>query len=145
MDLLPSAAPHWRATAAAGDGWRFPPADPARWGITAADDLRRLRAHLVGHPLATMEQPVQLAHPAGADGPSPGILLLVPRNAEGRSVDANWDVLGMRATRSDDTVLLNTFVPDRYIARVVPPGGAGVDSFVLAVFAWALMGFGNVY
>ena len=26
-----------------------------------------------------------------------------------------------------------------------PPGGAGVDSFVLAVFAWALMGFGNIY
>ncbi len=51
----------------------------------------------------------------------------------------------MRATRSDDTVLENVFIPDRYIVRVVPPGGAGIDSFVLAVFAWALMGFGNVY
>jgi pimeloyl-ACP methyl ester carboxylesterase len=69
VDLLPGAAQHWRATAAASDGWRFPPADPARWGITAADDLRRLRAHLVGHPLAAMEQPVQLAQPAGAGLP----------------------------------------------------------------------------
>ena len=69
----------------------------------------------------------------------------MPRNAPGYTIKKTWDVLGMRATRSDDTVLLNTFVPDRYIARVVPPGGAGVDSFVLAVFAWALMGFGNVY
>jgi len=51
----------------------------------------------------------------------------------------------MRATRSDDTVLENAFVPDRYVARVVPAGGAGVDAFVLSVFAWALMGFGNVY
>ena len=51
----------------------------------------------------------------------------------------------MRATRSDDTTLENVFVPDRYIARVVPAGGAGIDSFLLAVFAWALMGFGNVY
>ena len=69
----------------------------------------------------------------------------MPRNAPGYTIKKTWDVLGMRATRSDDTVLLNTFVPDRYIARRVPPGGAGVDSFVLAVFAWALMGFGNVY
>ena len=69
----------------------------------------------------------------------------MPRDTTGYTIKKTWDVLGMRATRSDDTVLENVFVPDRYIARVVPPGGAGVDSFVLAVFAWALMGFGNVY
>jgi alkylation response protein AidB-like acyl-CoA dehydrogenase len=51
----------------------------------------------------------------------------------------------MRATRSDDTVLENAFVPDRYIARVVPAGAAGIDQFILGIFAWALMGFGNVY
>jgi len=67
------------------------------------------------------------------------------RDTPGYTIKKTWDVLGMRATCSDDTVLENAFVPDRYIARVVPPGGAGVDSFVLAVFAWALMGFGNVY
>ena len=69
----------------------------------------------------------------------------MPRDAEGYTIKETWDVLGMRATRSDDTVLENVFVPDRYIARVVPAGGAGIDRFVLAVFAWALMGFGNVY
>ncbi len=69
----------------------------------------------------------------------------MPRDTTGYTIKKTWDVLGMRATRSDETVLENVFVPDRYIARVVPPGGAGVDSFVLAVFAWALMGFGNVY
>src|SRR6202040_1389446 len=52
---------------------------------------------------------------------------------------------GMRATRSDDTELENVFVPDRYIARVVPAGGAGVDAFIGSIFAWALMGFGNIY
>ena len=51
----------------------------------------------------------------------------------------------MRATSSDDTVLENAFVPDLYIARIVPAGGAGVDAFILSVFAWALMGFGNIY
>ena len=69
----------------------------------------------------------------------------MPRETAGYSIHKTWDVLGMRATRSDDTVLENAFVPDRYIARVVPAGAAGIDQFILGVFAWALMGFGNVY
>jgi alkylation response protein AidB-like acyl-CoA dehydrogenase len=51
----------------------------------------------------------------------------------------------MRATRSEDTILDGAFVPDRYIARVVPAGAAGIDPFVLGIFAWALLGFGNIY
>jgi alkylation response protein AidB-like acyl-CoA dehydrogenase len=69
----------------------------------------------------------------------------MPRNTPGYTIKETWDVLGMRATRSDDTVLENAFIPDRYIARVVPAGGAGIDPFILGVFAWALMGFGNIY
>jgi alkylation response protein AidB-like acyl-CoA dehydrogenase len=69
----------------------------------------------------------------------------MPRDSDGYKIEDTWDVLGMRATRSDDTVLENAFVPDRYIARIVPAGATGIDHFVLAVFAWALMGFGNIY
>jgi alkylation response protein AidB-like acyl-CoA dehydrogenase len=69
----------------------------------------------------------------------------MPRDAAGYTIKETWDVLGMRATRSDDTVLSNVFIPDRYIVRVVPPGGAGVDPFILSMFAWALLGFGNIY
>ena len=69
----------------------------------------------------------------------------MPRGSKGYTVKETWDVLGMRATRSDDTILEGAFVPDQYVARVVPPGAAGVDMFVLSVFAWALLGFGNVY
>jgi len=69
----------------------------------------------------------------------------MPRDNSGYIIKETWDVLGMRATRSDDTVLENAFIPDRYLARVVPAGGAGVDAFVLSIFAWALMGFANVY
>jgi alkylation response protein AidB-like acyl-CoA dehydrogenase len=69
----------------------------------------------------------------------------MPRDTPGYTIKETWDVLGMRATRSDDTVLENVFIPDRYIARVVPPGEAGIDLFVGAVMAWALMGFGNIY
>jgi len=69
----------------------------------------------------------------------------VSRNTEGYRTEATWDVLGMRATQSDDTYLDATFVPDRFIGRVVPAGAAGIDRFVLAIFAWALVGFGNIY
>ena len=69
----------------------------------------------------------------------------LPRDAGNFSIKETWDVLGMRATRSDDTVLDGAFVPDKYIARVVPMGFAGADLFVLSIFAWALVGFGNVY
>lgn len=69
----------------------------------------------------------------------------MPREAEGCRIEDTWDVLGMRATRSEDTILDGVFVPDRLIARVVPAGAAGIDAFVLGLFAWALIGFGNVY
>jgi alkylation response protein AidB-like acyl-CoA dehydrogenase len=69
----------------------------------------------------------------------------MPRNTEGYRIEDTWDVPGMRATASHDTVLDGTFVPDRYIARVVPAGAAGIDHVVLAILAWALVGFGNVY
>ena len=69
----------------------------------------------------------------------------LPRDGKGFTIKDTWDVLGMRATRSDDTVLEGAFVPDKYIARVVPAGAAGVDPFVLGIFAWALINFGNVY
>ncbi len=69
----------------------------------------------------------------------------LPRDSSGYIIKETWDVLGMRATRSDDTVLENAFIPDKYVARIVPAGGAGLDAFVMAMFAWALMGFANVY
>lgn len=69
----------------------------------------------------------------------------MPRASANYTIKETWDVLGMRATRSDDTALENVFIPDRYIARVVPAGGAGIDHFILGIFAWALLGFANIY
>ena len=69
----------------------------------------------------------------------------LPRNSAGVTIKDTWDVLGMRATRSDDTVLEGAFVPDSHIVRAVPAGLAGADFFILSIFAWALSGFGNVY
>jgi alkylation response protein AidB-like acyl-CoA dehydrogenase len=52
-----------------------------------------------------------MAYPDTATSPHAGMLLLVPHAAEGRRVNANWDVLGMRATRSDSLVLEDCRVP----------------------------------
>ena len=67
------------------------------------------------------------------------------RDADGVRIEETWDALGMRATRSDDTVLEGAFVPDPKIARVLATGGAGMDLFLLGMFAWGLTGFSNVY
>jgi alkylation response protein AidB-like acyl-CoA dehydrogenase len=65
------------------------------------------------------------------------------RDTSGYRIAETWDTLGMRATRSDDTVLEGAFVPDRYIARIVPAGA--LDPFVGSIFANALLNFGAIY
>jgi alkylation response protein AidB-like acyl-CoA dehydrogenase len=69
----------------------------------------------------------------------------MPRASEGYAIKETWDTMGMRATRSDDTVLTGAFVPDKYIGRVVAAGAAGIDLFVLGIFAWAEPTFANIY
>lgn len=80
---------------------------------------------------------------ADAEGGPKIVHGFMPRDAKGYKIVETWDTLGMRATRSDDVVLEGAVVPDKYIARILPAGG--VDMFVLAIFAWALLGFGNIY
>ena len=68
-----------------------------------------------------------MAYPDEATSPSAGIILMLPRRTEGRSVDPNWDVLGMRATRSDSLILDECWLPDSAAVlqsddmRAVPP------------------------
>jgi len=69
----------------------------------------------------------------------------MPRETKGYRVVETWDTLGMRAPRSDDTVIDGAVVPDPYIARVVPAGLAGADPFVLGIFAWAEPTFASIY
>ena len=79
---------------------------------------------------------------AGPDGPMI-VHAFMPRDTANYTIEDTWDTLGMRATKSDDTVLDGAFVPDQYIARVLPAGTA--DLFVLAIFAWAEPTFANIY
>jgi alkylation response protein AidB-like acyl-CoA dehydrogenase len=56
-----------------------------------------------------------LVYPEDATNPAAGMLALIPPDAEGRRVIANWDTLGMRATRSDSLILENCWVPDESV------------------------------
>ncbi|TMJ76600.1 MAG: acyl-CoA dehydrogenase [Alphaproteobacteria bacterium] len=56
-----------------------------------------------------------MAYPDDAASPSAAMIVMLPRNAEGRRVEADWDVLGMRATRSDSLVLHECWVPEEAV------------------------------
>lgn len=81
-----------------------------------------------------------------SDADAPKIVhLFMKRAAEGYRIEETWDALGMRATRSDDTVLEDVFIPDEDVACVVPAGAAGLNLFSLGIFAWALTCFSKIY
>jgi alkylation response protein AidB-like acyl-CoA dehydrogenase len=80
---------------------------------------------------------------ATAEGGPQIVHAFMPRDTPGYTIKETWDVLGMRATRSDDTILDGAFVPDRYIARVLPAGTP--DLFILSVFGWAETSFASIY
>jgi alkylation response protein AidB-like acyl-CoA dehydrogenase len=55
---------------------------------------------------------IVLVYPETSAARTAGMLALIPPGAEGRRVIANWDTLGMRATRSDSLILDDCWVPD---------------------------------
>jgi alkylation response protein AidB-like acyl-CoA dehydrogenase len=84
-------------------------------------------------------------HALDADDPAgPSIVhAFMPRSTPGYTIKETWDTLGMRATRSDDTILEDVFIPDRYVGRKLPAGS--MDLFILSLFAVALSGISSVY
>ena len=80
---------------------------------------------------------------ADAEGGPKIVHAFLPRDTPGYRIAETWDTLGMRATRSDDVLLEGAFIPDKYVARIVPAGEA--DAFVLGLFAWGGLGFANIY
>jgi len=82
---------------------------------------------------------------ADAEGGPKIVHAFLPRSHDGWRIVETWNTMGMRATRSDDVVLEDAYVPDKYVARIVPTGFGGADAFILGMFAWSLMGFANIY
>jgi alkylation response protein AidB-like acyl-CoA dehydrogenase len=104
---------------------------------------------LTGHKMFGSLTPVWTrlgAHAFCENDPDGGpriIHAFLPRDTAGVTIKDTWDVLGMRATKSDDTILESAFVPDKYIARKLPPGE--MDLFLLCLFMVALSGLCSVY
>jgi alkylation response protein AidB-like acyl-CoA dehydrogenase len=67
------------------------------------------------------------------------------RGASGYRIDETWDVLGMRATASHDTIIERAFIPDDDVVMVSPAGFGGAGPYHVGLFAWALLGFAGVY
>src|SRR5258708_39296741 len=67
---------------------------------------------VVGSVLEGGDYCMVMAYPEDAASATAGIMLLVPRDAVGRRVEASWDTLGMRATRSDSLILEECVVPE---------------------------------
>ncbi len=99
---------------------------------------------ITGHKMFGSLTPVWTrygCHSMTADGQI--IHAFMPRDTPGYTIKETWDTLGMRATKSDDTILDGVFVPDKYIGRIIPAGQA--DLFILCLFAVALSGISAVY
>jgi alkylation response protein AidB-like acyl-CoA dehydrogenase len=62
--------------------------------------------------LSAADYVAAFVYPEDATAPTAGLLVLIPQHAPGRSADANWDTLGMRATRSDSLIMENCRVDE---------------------------------
>ncbi len=105
----------------------------AGYGITG----RKMFASMLG----VADYVLVLAYPEDATEKFAGILLMIPPDAPGRHVIADWDTLGMRATRSDSLVLEDCRVPDSamvYRSNDIRP-------FRLAFFNWFWGSYTAVY
>ena len=121
-------SPPGTASAATTSRCSSPPPAPSgsRPGRTASR-LPLLGAQDVRQPDPGLDAPGDPRHWAAPEGPQI-VHAFLPRDTPGYEIKETWDTLGMRATRSDDTILDGAFVPDRYIARMLPGGAARTPS-----------------
>ncbi len=68
----------------------------------------------------------------------------IRRQDPGHRTEETWDAHGVRATKSDDTVLEGVIAPGRYVARVLPAGPPS-DPFIDGIISSAVLPIGAVY
>ncbi|WP_421020811.1 hypothetical protein, partial [Klebsiella pneumoniae] len=68
----------------------------------------------------------------------------IRRHDSGHRTEDTWDTIGVRATRSDDTVLDGAVAEAPYVSRVIP-AGPPADPFVDGIFGAAIPAIGAVY
>ena len=67
------------------------------------------------------------AHPEESKDPETALSLLVSPKSKGIRFESNWNTLGMRATRSDNMILEDVFVPDEGLYCEIPNAGRFVS------------------
>ena len=113
---------------------------------SAVDGGYQIYAHKIFGSLSPVWTRLGIHAMDTSDPANPKIVhAFLPRDTDGYRIVETWDTLGMRATRSDDTLIEGAVIPDPYVARVVPAGLAGADPFVLGIFAWAEPTFASMY
>ncbi|WP_326543369.1 acyl-CoA dehydrogenase family protein [Pseudorhodoferax sp.] len=84
----------------------------------------------------------------GLDGSDPAhpriVHAFIRRSDPGHRTEPTWDALGVRATRSDDTVLEGVVAQAPQVARVLPAGPPN-DPFVDGIFGAAILPIAAVY
>jgi alkylation response protein AidB-like acyl-CoA dehydrogenase len=81
------------------------------------------------------------------DDPEQGptvIFFRLPRDVEGMTVKETWDVMGMRATQSNDFELEDVFVPEEDVFHRYPANHFD-GTMLKTVWGWAMPTFGAVY
>jgi alkylation response protein AidB-like acyl-CoA dehydrogenase len=68
----------------------------------------------------------------------------IRRQDPGHRTEETWDTIGVRATRSDDTILEGVIAAAPYVARILPAGPPS-DPFVAGIFGAAIPAIGAVY
>jgi alkylation response protein AidB-like acyl-CoA dehydrogenase len=68
----------------------------------------------------------------------------IRRRDAGHRTEETWDTIGMRATRSDDTILEGVVASAPYVSRIIPAGPPD-DPFVAGIFGAAIPAVGAVY
>lgn len=140
---------------AAADGEIFaaghsePGNDLALWGSTSRAEPTADGWAFTGRKLFTSLSPIwTIIGVHGRDDSDPDAPAIVhgfvARADPGVEIVETWDTVGLRATRSDDTVLTAAVSPaDRVVAVLTPQDGS--SAFLDSVSAWAVLLTSNVY
>jgi alkylation response protein AidB-like acyl-CoA dehydrogenase len=73
------------------------------------------------------------------------LVVAVPRSAEGVSIDATWDTMGMRATASHDLILDDVAVAASAVGARLPAAGPAWDPAFARAIRWFLSLVSGVY
>lgn len=117
--------------------------------LTRADPLPNGGYRFTGRKVFTSLSPVwTLLGVHGRDDSDPAhpkiVHAFIKRGAVGQRTVETWDALGLRATRSDDTVLEGAVAEPAHVLRVLP-AGPPVDGYINSVMGWALPLICSIY